>query len=212
MLDLEKKFEIGSLRWVGQTYNSFFPDKTVIAGKSLESISEAIGMPCYKLGRISQNNVFVAHDSLDIFYVYVNPSYSAYRRAFAKVVGSVAAGYHVDHVLSKNLAIHFGYNYVLLCMIPGRVNKRHGYYEKIKINLIEDVPDVCYPDDRIYHKILSRNPTARNKREDLLNGYAPENIIKYGLTLKQKGLWNVAFGFDVADMFSIVRKTSVINV
>ncbi|QBZ98860.1 hypothetical protein GS03_02372 [Flavobacterium sangjuense] len=32
------------------------------------------------------------------------------------------------HFLSRNLAIHFNYNYVLFCMIPNNVNIRHGRF------------------------------------------------------------------------------------
>ena len=36
------------------------------------------------------------------------------------------------------------------------------------------------------------------KEEDLIVGFSPIKSPTYGLTLKQKGLWNTAFGFDKA--------------
>jgi hypothetical protein len=211
MINLVKIIEKGSLRWIGQNYEGLFPDKTVIAGKSIQSISEAINLPCYRFKKINQNNLFIAHDSSMIFYVYVNPKYTSYRKAFAEVIGGIPNGYHVDHILSRNLAKYFQYNYVLLCVIPGLVNSRHGYYEKIKVQFSDSVPDICYSDDRIYDKILARNPTARRPKENIISGYKPKSIVNYGLTLKQKGIWNSAFGFDMVDMKSLIDNTSIIK-
>jgi hypothetical protein len=207
MLSLEKVLEKGSLRWIGQNYEGLFPEKTVIAGKSIKAISKAINLPCYTFGRCKKENVFIAHDSDKIFYVFVNPKYHGYRKAFQNAAGRIPSGFHVDHTLSRNLANHLGYQYVLLCMIPQNVNSSHGRFEKIKIELPNSVPEVCYSDDRIYNKILSRYATSRQTKNQLLNGYTPEASPSHGLTLKQKGLWNSSFGFDIMDMQSLLKKT-----
>ncbi|QHL87938.1 hypothetical protein GU926_11045 [Nibribacter ruber] len=207
VLDCEKVLEVGSPRWIGRNFPSLAPNQTVIAGKSMESISKAINMPCFKFGRLSIKNVFVAHDSNKLCYVYVNPNYRNYRKAFQKIIGEIQTGVHVDHVLSRSLARHFGYPYVLLCIIPGKVNSRHGYFESIKANLVGDSPEVCYSDDRVYDKILARNPTARRKKDVLLSGYTPEAKPENGLALNQQGLWSAALGLDKLNMETLIEKT-----
>ncbi|WP_143055619.1 hypothetical protein [Flavobacterium terrigena] len=62
------------------------------------------------------------------------------------------------------------------------------------MELINSIPSLCYMDDRIFHKVLSRKSTARQKFEAIKSGYSPESTPNYGLTLKQKGIWNTAFG------------------
>lgn len=210
MLNLEKVLEKDSLRWMGENYDSLFPNRTVIAGKDISSISNAINLPCYKFSGFNIQNIFVAHDSQKIFYVFVNPRYKNYRKAFHNLIGQIPDNFHVDHVLSRNLAMHFGYNYVLLCMIPGIVNSSHGRFEKIKAIWDIAIPEVCYSDDRVFHKILSRNPNARQTREELLSGYHPAAVPTYGLTLKQRGIWNSAFGFGLINMETLIAKTSKI--
>lgn len=210
MLNVEKVIEKGSLRWIGQNFESLSPDRTVIAGKSLESISKAINLPCYRFQRFNIKNIFVAHDSEKLLYVFVNPHYSNYRKAFIKLIGRIPGNYHIDHVLSRSLAVHFGYDYVLLCIIPGKVNSKHGRYERIKVTWDKEVPEVCYSDDRVFNKILSRNPAARQKKDVLLSGYNPSVVPTYGLTLNQKGIWNAAFGFDLVDMQALIKKTHTI--
>ena len=206
MIDLKKVIEPGSLRWLGQTYKGLPPHKTVIAGKEISNIALAIGLPCYRFKRFNVKNIFVIHDSKKIAYVFVNPKYKYYRKAFKEVIGNIPHKFDVDHVLSKSLANHLGYNYVLLGIVPFKVNIRHGRFEKIKIN-IDDVPKICYPDDRIFDKILSRNPTARRSKDELLKGYTPQAILKSGLTLKQAGIWNSTFAFDSIDIQTLISKT-----
>ena len=206
-INLTKTLEKDSLRWIGENYDSLFPNKTVIAGQTIHEISKALNLPCYRFGRFSITNVFIAHDSLKIFYVFVNPDYRNYRLIFKNVLGSIRDGFHVDHILSRNLAKYFGYNYTLLCMIPSNVNSSHGHYEKIKTNSTIVSPKVCYSDNRIFHKILSRPAKARQKEEELKTGYNPSASPPFGLTLKQKGIWNTAFGFDIVNIASLVERT-----
>src|SRR5690349_4072516 len=104
MLNFEKVIEKGSLRWIGENYDSLLPEKTVIAGKSIESISKAINLNSYRFGKFNPKNIFIAHDSNKIFYVFVNPLYKNYRTVFKKVFGSIPDNLHIDHALSRNLA------------------------------------------------------------------------------------------------------------
>jgi len=201
MIILEKKTEKGSLRFLGKEYDGLRPQKLVIAGNTIKNIAEGNNLTSYKIGKYSTKNVFMLFNGENIFYVYVNPKYRNYRNVFKKIINKIHKGFHVDHILSRNLAKHFRFNYVLLCIIPEKVNMKHGSVEKIKISLdlIVDFPQICYSDDRIFDKILSRNPLARRQFVEIRKGYNPNSKPNYGLTLKQKGIWNRAFGFDTFD-------------
>ena len=72
------------------------------------------------------------HVSHKIFNVFANPHYKNYRKTFQKLIGRIPIDFHVDYVFSGYLAIHFDYNYILLCIVPGKVISKHGHYEKIK--------------------------------------------------------------------------------
>lgn len=208
----EKIIEPGSLRWLGQNYNGLYPHETVVAGIGIKDISEAINLPCYKFKNLNIENIFIAHDSKGIFYIYVNPRYKNYRNSYREIVGDVPYKFHVDHVLSKSLAVYWGYNYVLLCVIPGKVNSKHGYIESKKAAFISmKIPKVCYADERVFHKILSRNPTARQDYDKIKGGYIPTALTNYGLSLKQKGIWNSAFAFDTIDMKALISRTTKIE-
>jgi hypothetical protein len=201
MINLEKKIEKGSFRYLGQEHDGLTPQKLVIAGNNIIDIAKANNLTSYKIGRYNTKNVFMLFDRESIFYVYVNPNYRNYRNAFKKIINLIPKDFHVDHILSRNLAKHFKFNYVLLCVIPKKVNMKHGSIEKIKGSLysIIDFPQVCYSDDRIFDKILSRNPLARKQFIEIRDGYNSKSKPNYGLTLKQKGIWNRAFGFDRLD-------------
>lgn len=212
MLNLNKILDKGSLRWIGENFDSFLPPKTIIAGNSIKDISIESGFKAFQLGRCNPKNVFLIYDENDIFYIYVSPRYRNYRNIFKSVISAIPNGYHVDHVLSKSLAIYFNYQYVLLCMIPDRVNVKHGHYEKRRFNFPNGftVPKTCLSDDRIYDKILSRNPHAR-KAKKLIDIYSPLAIPGHGLTLKQRGIWNSAFGFDKVKKADLISKLQLIS-
>lgn len=212
-INLEKIIEPGSLRWLGQNYNSLSPQQTVIAGKSIKAIADALGYTCYQIGRINIKNAFVAYNSKDIFYIYVSPTYTNYRNIFKRIINGIDDRHHIDHVLAKNLAVHLQYRYVMICMVQDKVNIKHGRFEKIKqrLDTASEVPDVCYADDRIFDKIMSRNPMARRTLEDIITGYKYDSSPTSGLTLKQAGIWNSAFGFDKIDKTSVVTKLKEIN-
>lgn|GEM_PF-2118915 len=200
-LNLVKILPPGELRWIASEFDSLSPQATVIAGNTIRDISTATTFKCFKIGNINPANAFVAYDQHKIFYVFVDVNYRNYKYPIVKLLGTVPSGYHIDHILARNLAKHFGYKYVALCMVPEKVNLRHGWIEKIKVSLVNEspIPSICFADERVFQKILSRNPEARMKKEDLILGFSPIKSPTYGLTLKQKGLWNTAFGFDKAE-------------
>ncbi len=201
VLNLEKVLEEGSLRWIGERYDGLNPHDLVIAGMSITSIAESIGFKTYKIGRFKIEYAFAAIGDEQIIYIYVNPHFKNYRAVFRKIVGQIPDGYDIDHVLAKNLAKYFNYKYVLLCMVPSSINRRHGGYERKKIPKEElpNVPEICFLDNRIFDKVLFRNPKARQTLDFLLKRYDPESLPDYGLTLKQKGIWNTSFGFHLID-------------
>ena len=194
-MNLQKDIEVGSLRFLGNKLSSLSPQKTVIAGKSIRGICMALDYKCFQYRNHRLKNIFIASGNTGILYIYVNPKYRNYRKIFGEFF-NVPIGFHVDHVLGRRIAEHYKYNYVALCMIPGNVNIKHGGFEKLSYQKgrIHTLIDVCYCDNRIYNKILSRNPRARCSETDLSDGFHHTNLVSYGLTLKQKGLWNMAFG------------------
>lgn len=100
-------------------------------------------------------------------------------------------------------------------MIPSNINRKNGYIEKKKIALesIENFPTLCYMDDRIYHKILLRKPLARQTFEEIKNGFLLNSKPKFGLTLKQKGIWNSSFGFYNSNLLHLhnIRYLAQVN-
>jgi hypothetical protein len=198
-LSLIKNITKDSLRGIGRDYPGLSPQQTIIAGNSHKEISKTTNLKSFKIGRVSLSNAFALFDENKVFYIYVSPKYKGYRSLFKKIITEIPKKHHVDHLLSRNLASHFDYKYVLLCVIPDKVNIKHGRFEKIKFNFNGSPPSVVYFDERIYEKLLARNPTARLLREQLLGGYNPTSTPKHGLTLKQKGVWNSNFGFHIAN-------------
>ncbi|CAM4391935.1 hypothetical protein [Flavobacterium terrigena] len=129
-LEPEKLIAEDSLRGIGKIYSSRTPQQTVIGGNNIFEISNAMHFKSYKIGRVNIKNAFVLYDEKDIFYIYVNPNYKDYRKLFLRFIDKIPEDYHIDHILAKNLAGHYIYNYVLVCMLPGVVNREHGRIEK----------------------------------------------------------------------------------
>ncbi|WPD22506.1 MAG: hypothetical protein SD837_20255 [Candidatus Electrothrix scaldis] len=201
----------GSLRWIGQNYKGLSPQKLPVGSKNIESLVNNIdGYNAYRFGRFRTNNAIVLHDDSKSYYLYVRPQYTGYRNFFRKVSGQIDMKLDVDHVLSRNLANKLGYNYVLLSVISSGVNRRHGVYEKDYYS--GQVPDLCYSDERIYHKILSRNPLARLKKEEIANGFSATSSPKHGLTLKQNGIWSSAFLLHEIDKNNIKSELKIIDI
>lgn len=208
MVDLKKHIEPGSLRHKGLLASGLAPTELPIAGKSRESILSAMRCDGFAVGRVSPANAFVARAGEAIHYLFVRPEYGGYRRIAQARFGGIPAGYDVDHVHARNLAAQFGYQYVLVVLVPLRVNRQHGLYEQIRSKLEEGqvIPEVCFADERIFDKILQRSPRSRRSEESLRKGYDPHAPARFGLTLKQRGLWNRSFGFDRVPSEEFTRK------
>lgn len=198
MVNLEKIIEPDSLRGIGLRPSGIAPHCLPIAGMSRGAILSTLQCESFTIRRIPAENAFVVSESHSIYYLYVRPKYPGYRRVASLRFGGIPSQHDVDHILAKNLAIKFGYNFVLLGLVRSRINRLHGYYEQFYKSLAatEDVPEVCFANARIFDKALGRNTKIRRPFIDLRQGYNPHERIDYGLTLKQRGVWNLTFGFD----------------
>lgn len=198
MIDLKKHDEPGSLREIASRHWALAPCDLPIAGKSREAILSAMRREGFAVGRISADNAFAVRDGDSIYYLFVRPAYTGYRHVARLRFGSIPPDHDVDHVHARNFATRFGYCYVLVALVPSPVNRKHGNYEKPRgqPDTTGDVPEVCFVDVRIVDKVLGRDSKARRSLSALSYRYDPHDRTGLGLTLKQRGLWNLAFGFD----------------
>ncbi len=206
IFSLIKELEPNSLRWIGTHYSGLSPQKLPVAAKSVEDLTLSTGFDAYKLTYFRPSDGIIIYDGETTAYAYVSPYYRGYRTFLKKLVGSLPANYDVDHALAANLAKKLSCRYILLCAVPKGVNRRHGHYEKIEPHLERNkFSGVWYADNRIYNKILSRNPKARQNEKELEAGYSEKSKPSYGLALNQAGLWGSAFGLHLIDYLSLKR-------
>jgi hypothetical protein len=197
MFNFVKINQVGSLRSHGEMPSGIPPHKLPIAGKKHQPILSAMKCKGFKIKGISVKNAFVAHGGNWIYYLFVRPKYTLYRKLAKLRYGNVDLNQDVDHILARNLAQNLGFNYILLCLVSKKVNRSHGYFEKY---FQKPAPrflssQVCYLDNRIFDKILDRRAKTRRTVDFPYRGYGVQNKIDLGLTLKQKGIWNISFGF-----------------
>jgi len=199
VVDLKKYIDPDSLRGKGLWPSGFDPGQVPIAGKSRDVILSAMECEGFAIGGVSADNAFVVLSRDSTIYLFARPEYSNYRRVASLRFGHIPRKHDVDHVHSRNLATHYGYRYVLVALLPQRPNRQHGSLFEKQLKEIEtgdDVPEVCFPDDRIVDKILQRNSEVRRRLISDQYAYDPKKRTELGLTLKQRGLWNMALGFD----------------
>mgnify|MGYP000498287571 CR=1 FL=1 len=170
------------------------PSDIPIAGNCRNIIGKAIGGVNYRIGRFKINNAFLVIKD-EARFLYVRPRYSWYRTVANSVFSSVTWKVDFDHALAKRIALKSSpeYKYVLLLRVPPSVNRKHGSFEK-KDQLNGTSPELCYADDRILDKWLGRAPKARQRGQEVMDGYSIKNITKNGLTLKQRGKCAYAIG------------------
>jgi hypothetical protein len=139
--------------------------------------------------------------------LFVRPAYSRYRLVASLRFGGIPAKHDIDHVHARKLAERYGYHYVLVALLPDHINRLHGLYEQIrqKLEARENVPDVCFADVRMFDKILRRDPKVRRGLNSSRYVHSPHDKTDFGLTLKQRGLWNLTLGFDRAAPEEFVR-------
>lgn len=197
MFNLTKHIELDSLRGIGLRASGLPPHHLVVAGLSIQSIKAATGGIAFKIKRINLKNAFCLCVD-NCHFLYVRPSYSGYRRLAKLRFREIQNMRDVDHVLARTLAAQMSINYVLVALVSKSANRAHGNYEKIGVKKCEKLhlDKVIYADARIFHKVLSRPPTARQSRAELRTGFDRNIRVDFGLTLKQQGQWNIALGFD----------------
>ena len=213
MISLKKHIEPGSLRDIGSRPSGLAPSDLPIAGRSREAILAAMRREGFVIGRISADNAFVVHYEESVYYLFVRPEYTRYRTVASQRFGGIPPKHDIDHVHARKLADQYGYRYVLVALLPIKINRLHGVYEQIRQQLesIEDVPEVCFADIRIFDKMLRRDPKIRRALSGLHYAHSPRGSIDLGLTLKQRGLWNLTFGFDRPAPEGFVRRLKPIQ-
>lgn len=196
-IDLTKNIHPDSLRGIGLRPSGLRPHEIVVGGLSISAIRAATNGVAYKIGRIDVRNAFIL-DVCGCHFLYVRPSYSRYRKLARSRFSIISPMRDVDHVLARTLAGKMNMNYVLIALVQKSANRSHGSYEKIGIKKSDAVylSKVIYADNRIFHKVLSRPPAARQSIAELKIGFDRSVTVNCGLTLKQKGEWNIALGFD----------------
>jgi len=196
MIDLKKINVKYSLRWYGERYNTLSPIELPIAGKSISDLQKATSLKLENIHGVKNNNAFILSKNRNEKYLYVKRNYKNYRKIAEKVFGILNTLTDVDHVLGKTIAKKYSYEYILIALLPFRINRKHGSVERKRANEITFNKSVCYMDNRIYDKILLRfheNSRTRSKNKDKTIDISEK--VEYGLTLKQKGIWNKTFGF-----------------
>ncbi len=198
MVKLDKIIDPTSLRGIGQRPSGWQPNLLPISARGLQELLKVVtpAISYYIDGIDLKNAVVVVVEQCA--FLYVNPEFRQYRHLANRRFPDIPPGYDVDHVLAKKLAKDLGHSYVLVAIIPQGVNRSHGPIESRGLKeLGSDLsPEVCFPDERIFHKLLGRRPYARQSKKQLENGFDPEYQLECGLTLKQAGVWNTSLGLD----------------
>lgn len=192
---LRKVIHSGSLRDIGLRRCGVEPHELPIGCRSIEDILEQCSGSAFTLGKIRSSNAFVWVKK-NCPYLYVRPDYAAYRRLARLRFPLIPDEHDVDHVLARAIAKKLEMRYVLVSIVPCIANRSHGWVERIGLAHLAESRAVCFPDERIFHKVLRRKATARQSRNTLQQGYNPRHLLQLGLTLKQRGLWNLSMGVD----------------
>lgn len=127
-----------------------------IAGSKRRSLAISIGGQLYRIGRIPANKAFVIIRG-NLRLLYVAPDYRNYRYAAGKVFGTSKTPHDIDHALARSLTKHHGFWYTLVTRIDPRVNRSHGWRERLPPadpNKKIVLDKFCYTDERILSKIL----------------------------------------------------------
>lgn len=208
MLNLTKKIEPGTWRYLGLRCPPISPIDVPIAGVSIEAICGVIKGDCYRIGRINPRNAFIIEKGAARF-LYVRPNYTNYRTVARRVFPIKQWSVDFDHALAKNICnkANLPFAYVLMLRVSPRINRQHGSLEKLN-QLSGSQPNVCFADDRILDKWLGRSPYSRMRSPHIMAGYSYSNPTTFGLTLKQKGFWAYAIGMEDYDL----PKTELIQI
>ncbi|MEG3087417.1 hypothetical protein [Sphingomonas sp. PB4P5] len=195
---LDKKVDPDSNRGISTMFDGLDVSSIPIAAYKLSSVTSAIDGTAFQIKGIELKNAAVIISGSHRL-LYVRPFYKGYRQAAATIfpegANLLSSGrLDIDHVLGKAMCDEVGYEYVLAIRIHRRANRSHGHLEKrcnIKPGL---APSVCYADRRMTDKIIGR--PAKLMYNDKTNIYDPSIRERHGLTIKQRGKFIFAFGFQ----------------
>ncbi|UXY51421.1 hypothetical protein [Pseudomonas tohonis] len=194
MPNLNKNTGRGTWRSIGKRMQGLQVQSIPIAGKSIELITTKLGGTAYQIGRIRTENALVVKKGL-LSLLYVRPDYRGYRRTAGLVFAPCSWKVDYDHALSRNLACQLGYDYVLMLRVVPRINRSHGHLER-NLKESEDVPGICFADERIRGKWIGRSASRLLTPP---SAFSPHQMTPYGLTLRQAGQWGFAIGVEEDD-------------
>lgn len=194
-ISLEKIIEPTSLLQCGVE-----PHKLVSAGHNAHLIANALGGKAFAVGRTRPHRAFCVQ-AANAYYLFVHRNYQAYRAFFRRFFHSVPVGCDIDHVLSKGLAAKIGVPFLLLAAVPKSANRSHASAERCGLATCRRLfLGKTFPlDERMFHKVMGRRVGMRQSAAVVRSGYVPGDNHALGLTLKQRGTWNLAFCIDVVD-------------
>jgi len=198
LISLEKNIAPESLRGIGGIQRGIDAHRLVAAGHRAHLIAEALGGRAYSIGRVKASNAFCVK-AADTYYIYVHHAYQGYRTLFRRFFKSIPAGCDIDHVFSRTLAGRIGVPYLLLAAVPKSANRSHASAERRGLAPCDRIYlGKTFPlDERMFHKVMGRRLGIRQSVEAVRAGYVMGSQHDFGLTLKQRGTWNIAFGIDM---------------
>lgn len=198
LISLKKNIAPDSLRGIGGIKRGVEAHRLVAAGHRAKLIADALGGTAYSIGRIKSRNAFCIKAS-DTYYLYVHYAYQGYRILFRRFFSVIPAGCDIDHVFSRSLAARIGVPYLLLAAVPKSANRSHASAERRGLAPYDRLYlGKTFPlDERMFHKVMGRHVGARQSLETVRAGYVMGSQHEFGLTLKQRGIWNIAFGIDM---------------
>jgi hypothetical protein len=199
-INLTKSIASDSLRGIGSILCGVEPHQLVCAGHSPRLIAESLNGQAFSFGRTNPKNAFCVK-AANTYYLYAHREYRGYREFFRRFYQHIPKGCDVDHVLSRSLAQRIGASYLLLAAVPKNANRSHGSAERrgLASNRRIFLGKTFTLDERMFHKVMGRKLGVRQEAAKQLSGYRPGERHAIGLTLKQRGIWNLAFCIDAVN-------------
>lgn len=106
-----------------------------IAALDLAALRRGVG-PVEAVPGTRDHNAVIVDPGDHRRHVWVRPSYTDYRAAWALVHVRIAPGMQVDHVYNRARALVTGYEYVRLFLCPSDTNRRHGSFIERRLTRI----------------------------------------------------------------------------
>ncbi|MCO6058993.1 hypothetical protein NG726_20220 [Pseudomonas sp. MOB-449] len=103
--------------------------------------------------------------------------------------------------MSKGLAARIGVPFLLLAAVPKSANRSHASAERCGLAKSRRLfLGKTFPlDERMFHKVMGRRVNKRQSTAVVRSGYVMGDNHSFGLTLRQRGVWNLAFCIDVIE-------------